>query len=67
MTYLRCGACGFTAPRKPMSLIGSCPRCRATLGYAILLTDRSEAPSYARTEPRRGGAPVSERGMGATG
>jgi hypothetical protein len=38
MTYLRCDECGFVAVRGPVSLAGTCPRCRLR-GRQVGLTE----------------------------
>jgi hypothetical protein len=48
MTYVRCDECGFTAARGPISLVGSCPRCRLR-GRKVSLIELSGAPSDARS------------------
>lgn len=59
MTYVRCERCGYTAVRGPMSLIGSCPRCRLhgrAVPLVLLVRD-----TYARPVAMQGGVPTSER------
>jgi len=62
MTYLECDECGLRTVSGPMSLVGSCPRCRLR-GRFVSLVELHKAPPLAGH--RSLGAPASDKGMSA--